>query len=167
MRYRAVVAVASRDPLVLGALAGHEVAVGRRVVPHHIGLGSVWSSQRRAQRSPATMDLRRRANPHWPHPRASGRPRKLGVGVAMVSRLFAVEVELIGERPAGGLPGRLSRAAERATRRRAGGGAPGVWWAGVHVCRGCATALVSSRHRVPPELTRLMTDALGRGREPK
>ena len=37
----------------------------------------------------------------------------------------------------------------------------------VHVCRGCATALVSSRHRVPPELTRLMTDAPGRGREPK
>jgi hypothetical protein len=114
MRHRAVVAVATRDPLVLGALAGHEVALGRRVVPHHIGLGSVWSSQRRAQGSPATMDLRRRANP---------------------------DVELVVGRQ--GLVGR------------------------VHVCRGCATALVSLRHRVPPELTRLMTDAPGRGREPR
>jgi len=68
--------------------------------------------------------------------------KELGVGVATVSRLLAVEFELIGERPVGG----LSKAAVALTCRGVSYATSSRWWGARSSWAGFASAVTAHRH---------------------
>ncbi len=110
------------------------------------GKGSVRGGGMRVGRPPSAraqsfgrqMGRRRRAIALATSPAA----KELGVGVATVSRLLAVEFELIGERPVGG----LSKAAVALTCRGVSYATSSRWWGARSSWAGFASAVTAHRH---------------------